>query len=121
MTLPPAPPSFDLLGCKPQCQPPSLPTYSAPSRTHGLSTLNTGETLLICAVSAVLYVSQLATSSEKYGAVTIKALYRASDQKLRIEILNAVNLIPLDSNGETPGAGATANSNMHFYFATVSA
>ncbi|KAM6240455.1 protein unc-13 homolog D isoform 4-T4 [Spheniscus humboldti] len=42
---------------------------------------------------------QLDTSSEKYGAVTIKALYRPSEQKLRVEVLNAVNLIPLDSNG----------------------
>ncbi|XP_026716849.1 protein unc-13 homolog D isoform X2 [Athene cunicularia] len=41
---------------------------------------------------------QLDTSSEKYGAVTIKALYRPSEQKLRVEVLNAVNLIPLDSN-----------------------
>ncbi|XP_010086469.1 PREDICTED: protein unc-13 homolog D, partial [Pterocles gutturalis] len=41
---------------------------------------------------------QLDTSSEKYGAVTIKVLYRPSEQKLRVEVLNAVNLIPLDSN-----------------------
>ncbi|XP_010001024.1 PREDICTED: protein unc-13 homolog D [Chaetura pelagica] len=41
---------------------------------------------------------QLDTSSEKYGAVTIKALYRPSEQKLRVEVLNAANLIPLDSN-----------------------
>uniref|UniRef100_A0A8C8SM22 Unc-13 homolog D n=1 Tax=Pelusios castaneus TaxID=367368 RepID=A0A8C8SM22_9SAUR len=43
----------------------------------------------------------LETSAEKYGAVTIKALYRPSEQKLRIEVLNAVNLIPLDSNGSS--------------------
>uniref|UniRef100_A0A8C3J0J3 Unc-13 homolog D n=1 Tax=Chrysemys picta bellii TaxID=8478 RepID=A0A8C3J0J3_CHRPI len=42
---------------------------------------------------------QLEIRSEKYGAVTIKALYRPSEQKLRVEVLNAVNLIPLDSNG----------------------
>lgn len=42
---------------------------------------------------------QLDTSSEKYGAVTIKALYRPSEQKLHVEVLNATNLIPLDSNG----------------------
>uniref|UniRef100_A0A7M4EG45 Unc-13 homolog D n=1 Tax=Crocodylus porosus TaxID=8502 RepID=A0A7M4EG45_CROPO len=67
------------------------------------------ELLLRCATSRELiqkYFSnrlqqQLTTSSEKYGAVTIKALYRASEQKLRIEILNAVNLIPLDSNGSS--------------------
>lgn len=48
---------------------------------------------------------QLDASSEKYGAVTIKALYRPSEQKLRVEVLNAVNLIPLDSNGERVGWG----------------
>ncbi|XP_061472194.1 protein unc-13 homolog D isoform X2 [Rhineura floridana] len=42
---------------------------------------------------------QMEASPEKYGAVTIKALYRHSEQKLRIEVLNAVNLLPLDSNG----------------------
>ncbi|XP_058022568.1 protein unc-13 homolog D isoform X5 [Ahaetulla prasina] len=36
---------------------------------------------------------------EKYGAVTIKAFYRHSEQKLYVEVLNAVNLLPLDSNG----------------------
>ncbi|PKU35228.1 hypothetical protein llap_14467 [Limosa lapponica baueri] len=41
------------------------------------------------------------TKSEKYGAVTIKAVYRPSEQKLRVEVLNAVNLIPLDSNGSS--------------------
>ncbi|XP_052543608.1 protein unc-13 homolog D isoform X1 [Tympanuchus pallidicinctus] len=44
---------------------------------------------------------QLGISSEKYGAVTIKALYRPSEQKLRVEVLNAANLIPLDSNGSS--------------------
>uniref|UniRef100_A0A8C5U487 Unc-13 homolog D n=1 Tax=Malurus cyaneus samueli TaxID=2593467 RepID=A0A8C5U487_9PASS len=44
---------------------------------------------------------QLDTSSEKYGAVTIKALYQPSEQKLRVEVLNATNLIPLDSNGSS--------------------
>lgn len=38
-------------------------------------------------------------SAEKYGAVTVKVSYRQSEQKLRVEILNAVNLLPLDSNG----------------------
>lgn len=37
--------------------------------------------------------------------MTIKALYRPSEQKLRVEVLNAVNLIPLDSNGERVGWG----------------
>uniref|UniRef100_A0A8D2LLM5 Unc-13 homolog D n=1 Tax=Varanus komodoensis TaxID=61221 RepID=A0A8D2LLM5_VARKO len=44
---------------------------------------------------------QQQASPEKYGAVTIKALYRCSEQKLRIEVLNAVNLLPLDSNGSS--------------------
>lgn len=39
-------------------------------------------------------------SAEKYGAVTVKVSYRQSEQKLRVEILNAVNLLPLDSNGK---------------------
>lgn len=37
--------------------------------------------------------------------MTIKALYRPSEQKLRVEVLNAVNLIPLDSNGGCGWAG----------------
>ncbi|XP_073464241.1 protein unc-13 homolog D isoform X1 [Aquarana catesbeiana] len=44
---------------------------------------------------------QHGASSEKYGAVTVKASYRQSEQKLRVEILNAVNLIPLDSDGSS--------------------
>ncbi|XP_058708270.1 protein unc-13 homolog D isoform X2 [Poecile atricapillus] len=44
---------------------------------------------------------QLDASSEKYGAVTIKALYRPSEQKLHVEVLNATNLIPLDSDGSS--------------------
>nr|XP_033815718.1 protein unc-13 homolog D-like isoform X2 [Geotrypetes seraphini] len=38
---------------------------------------------------------------EKYGAVTVKVVYYHSEQKLHVEILNAVNLIPLDSNGSS--------------------
>uniref|UniRef100_A0A7N6BIQ5 Unc-13 homolog D (C. elegans) n=1 Tax=Anabas testudineus TaxID=64144 RepID=A0A7N6BIQ5_ANATE len=38
-------------------------------------------------------------SGEKYGAVTLLTSYRRSDQRLRIEVLNAVNLLPMDSNG----------------------
>ena len=37
---------------------------------------------------------------EKYGAVTIKAMYRLSEQKLHIDVLSAMNLLPMDSNGE---------------------
>ncbi|XP_035516807.1 protein unc-13 homolog D [Morone saxatilis] len=38
-------------------------------------------------------------SGEKYGAVTLLTSYRRSDNKLRVEVLNAVNLLPMDSNG----------------------
>ncbi|KAG7232861.1 hypothetical protein INR49_008029 [Caranx melampygus] len=38
-------------------------------------------------------------SGEKYGAVTLLASYSRSDQRLRVEVLNAVNLLPMDSNG----------------------
>ncbi|XP_037666762.1 protein unc-13 homolog D isoform X2 [Choloepus didactylus] len=42
---------------------------------------------------------QAETTSEGLGAVTVKASYRASEQKLRVELLSASNLLPLDSNG----------------------
>ncbi|XP_054454454.1 protein unc-13 homolog D [Anoplopoma fimbria] len=42
---------------------------------------------------------QKVNSSEKYGAVTLMASYNRSDQRLRVEVLNAVNLLPMDSNG----------------------
>lgn len=38
---------------------------------------------------------------EKYGAVTLIISYHRSDEKLHVEVLNAVNLIPLDSNGSS--------------------
>uniref|UniRef100_A0A3B1KK43 Unc-13 homolog D n=1 Tax=Astyanax mexicanus TaxID=7994 RepID=A0A3B1KK43_ASTMX len=38
---------------------------------------------------------------EKYGAVTLIISYHRSDGKLHVEVLNAVNLIPLDSNGSS--------------------
>lgn len=44
---------------------------------------------------------QITTNTEKFGAVTVKAFYCHSEQKLRLEILNAVNLVPLDSNGSS--------------------
>ncbi|KAM6951472.1 protein unc-13 homolog D [Aplochiton taeniatus] len=40
-------------------------------------------------------------SGEKYGAVTLLASYRRSDQRLRVEVLNAANLLPMDSNGSS--------------------
>ncbi|XP_034050433.1 protein unc-13 homolog D [Thalassophryne amazonica] len=36
---------------------------------------------------------------EKYGAVTLLASYRRSDHRLRVEVLNAAHLLPMDSNG----------------------
>ncbi|XP_029977262.1 protein unc-13 homolog D [Sphaeramia orbicularis] len=44
-------------------------------------------------------MEQKVFSGEKYGAVTLLTSYRRSDQKLRVEVLNAVNLLPMDSNG----------------------
>lgn len=43
---------------------------------------------------------QAETTSEPLGAVTIKASYRTSEQKLHVELLSASSLLPLDSNGE---------------------
>lgn len=36
---------------------------------------------------------------EKYGAVTVKMFYDFNNQKLQVEVLNARNLPPLDTNG----------------------
>ncbi|XP_011821020.1 PREDICTED: protein unc-13 homolog D [Mandrillus leucophaeus] len=44
---------------------------------------------------------QADTTSEELGAVTVKACYRASEQKLRVELLSASSLLPLDSNGSS--------------------
>ncbi|XP_032178497.1 protein unc-13 homolog D isoform X5 [Mustela erminea] len=44
---------------------------------------------------------QAETTSEELGAVTVKASYRASEQKLRVELLSASSLLPLDSNGSS--------------------
>lgn len=43
---------------------------------------------------------QAETTSEQLGAVTVKASYRSSEQKLHVELLSASSLLPLDSNGE---------------------
>ncbi|XP_062388369.1 protein unc-13 homolog D [Sardina pilchardus] len=42
---------------------------------------------------------QKVVSGDKYGAVTLITCYKRADQKLHVEVLNACNLIPLDSNG----------------------
>ncbi|XP_063075587.1 protein unc-13 homolog D [Engraulis encrasicolus] len=44
---------------------------------------------------------QKVVSGERYGAVTLIVSYRRSDHKLRVEVLNASSLIPLDSNGSS--------------------
>ncbi|XP_049615716.1 protein unc-13 homolog D isoform X1 [Syngnathus scovelli] len=44
---------------------------------------------------------QRVVAGEKYGAVTLLTSYRRSDQRLRVEVLNAVNLLPMDSNGSS--------------------
>uniref|UniRef100_A0ABM5FMJ2 Protein unc-13 homolog D isoform X1 n=2 Tax=Pogona vitticeps TaxID=103695 RepID=A0ABM5FMJ2_9SAUR len=44
---------------------------------------------------------QMEATPEKYGAVTIKAMYRLSEQKLHIDVLSAMNLLPMDSNGSS--------------------
>lgn len=44
---------------------------------------------------------QAETTSEDLGAVTVKASYRVSEQKLRVELLSASSLLPLDSNGSS--------------------
>ncbi|XP_077610771.1 protein unc-13 homolog D-like [Crocuta crocuta] len=44
---------------------------------------------------------QAETASEELGAVTVKVSYRASEQKLRVELLSASSLLPLDSNGSS--------------------
>ncbi|XP_034881883.1 protein unc-13 homolog D isoform X1 [Mirounga leonina] len=44
---------------------------------------------------------QAETASEELGAVTVKASYRTSEQKLRVELLSASSLLPLDSNGSS--------------------
>uniref|UniRef100_G1QLU3 Unc-13 homolog D n=1 Tax=Nomascus leucogenys TaxID=61853 RepID=G1QLU3_NOMLE len=44
---------------------------------------------------------QAETTSEELGAVTVKASYRASEQKLRVELLSASSLLALDSNGSS--------------------
>ncbi|KAM9597840.1 protein unc-13 homolog D isoform 2-T2 [Trichechus inunguis] len=44
---------------------------------------------------------QAETTSEELGVVTVKASYRASEQKLCVELLSASSLLPLDSNGSS--------------------
>lgn len=52
-------------------------------------------------LSYTLCAWQHVYSGEKYGAVTLLTSYRRSDHRLRVEVLNAVNLLPMDSNGRS--------------------
>lgn len=45
--------------------------------------------------------------TSKYGAVTVKVFYDNQLQTLHVEVLNAVNLIPLDSNGKANKDGGS--------------
>lgn len=62
-----------------------------------------GKLMLVVQPFSVCFSSaqQNVYSGEKYGAVTLLTSYRRSDQRLRVEVLNAVNLLPMDSNGKT--------------------
>ncbi|XP_072098744.1 protein unc-13 homolog D isoform X2 [Mobula birostris] len=63
-------------------------------------TLNAASThQLIQKYCAKKIQEQATEETSKYGAITLKAFYDNQLQKLHVEILNAVNLIPLDSNG----------------------
>lgn len=58
------------------------------------------------------HTQQNVFSGEKYGAVTLLTSYRRSDQRLRVEVLNAVNLLPMDYNGtNTPNHNNVDSSN----------
>jgi len=50
---------------------------------------------------------------ERYGAVTLLISYRRSDQRLRVEVLNAVNLLPMDSNGKQETRGEAESCDRH--------
>uniref|UniRef100_A0A8C2JEH8 Unc-13 homolog D (C. elegans) n=1 Tax=Cyprinus carpio TaxID=7962 RepID=A0A8C2JEH8_CYPCA len=76
------------LQCLEQC-------FHAEGNGLSLETLHTEE-YKIC-----LHFLQKVFNGEKYGAVTLITSYKRSENKLHVEVLNAVNLIPLDSNGSS--------------------
>lgn len=71
---------------RPSCAAPTEPQWALPQ--------------LLPADACDAWSPQAETTSEQLGAVTIKASYRASEQKLSVELLSASSLLPLDSNGE---------------------
>lgn len=52
-----------------------------------------------------LCARQKGYSGEKYGAVTLLSSYKKSDCRLHVEVLNAVNLIPMYSSVNSQGTG----------------
>ncbi|XP_055509991.1 protein unc-13 homolog D [Leucoraja erinacea] len=63
-------------------------------------TLNAASTHQLIQKYCTKKIQQQATvETSKYGAVTVKVFYDNQLQTLHVEVLNAVNLIPLDSNG----------------------
>ncbi|XP_063097940.1 protein unc-13 homolog D isoform X3 [Cavia porcellus] len=62
---------------------------------HGLT--------VFCIPAELVYAphTQAETTSEQLGAVTVKASYHSSEQKLYVELLSASNLLPMDSNGSS--------------------
>ncbi|XP_069510843.1 protein unc-13 homolog D isoform X2 [Ambystoma mexicanum] len=74
-------------------------TFTALENELNLNVANTRE--LIEKYFCNRIKQQIAADTEKFGAVTVKAFYHHSEQKLRLDILNAVNLVPLDSNGSS--------------------
>uniref|UniRef100_A0A8C1PVU6 Unc-13 homolog D (C. elegans) n=1 Tax=Cyprinus carpio TaxID=7962 RepID=A0A8C1PVU6_CYPCA len=81
---------FFLWQCLEQC-------FHAEGNGLSLETLHTEE----YKVSICLHFLQKVFNGEKYGAVTLITSYKRSENKLHVEVLNAVNLIPLDSNGSS--------------------
>uniref|UniRef100_A0A8C2ASM6 Unc-13 homolog D (C. elegans) n=1 Tax=Cyprinus carpio TaxID=7962 RepID=A0A8C2ASM6_CYPCA len=78
------------LQCLEQC-------FHAEGNGLSLETLHTEE----YKVSVGSQIKKSPIEPQKYGAVTLITSYKRSENKLHIEVLNAVNLIPLDSNGSS--------------------
>ncbi|XP_048575567.1 BAI1-associated protein 3 isoform X2 [Nematostella vectensis] len=71
-------------------------SYKAFMETLGVRKVSTEELIL-------LYLAEKCErqkkAEEKYGAVTIRAIYDSAHRKLLVEVLNARDLPPLDTNG----------------------
>lgn len=77
-----------------------LQSHPAAGEAPSPTTVGVGSILLCPSDPAYATRTQVETTSEELGAVTVKASYRASEQKLHVELLSASGLRPLDSNGE---------------------